>query len=188
MKKLIIILSIGIFSNSAYSQYGIPLSVTEDKELSKYVFNYINTYRDSIAQKPFIWTDFWYGSAKRWNDEISTTGKWGHNRGKAWEDFRGQEMIVAIPILSEEDNNYKFIADSALRQWLHSKYHVSGIVAPRQERVGDTATVQFGDTQLPGVLLCRYGAISVNILKYPNYKVAYIVFQLGYYSNKSSIY
>jgi hypothetical protein len=64
---------------------------------------------------------------------------------------------------------------------------VSGIIAPRQETVGDTGTVQFGDTQVSGVLLCKYGAISVNILKYPNYKIAYIVFQLGYYSNSSSI-
>ena len=187
MKKLIISSIFTLLSTGVYSQYGIPISVAEDKELSKYVFNRINTYRGTIQENPYIWTDFWYGSAKRWNDEISTTGKWGHNRGQAWTEFRGQEMIVAIPILSDEDDNYKFIADSALNQWLHSKYHVSGIIAPRQEHVGDTGTVQFGDAQISGVLLCRYGAISVNILKYPNYKVAYIVFQLGYYSNKSSI-
>ncbi|MFN5987219.1 MAG: aminotransferase class I/II-fold pyridoxal phosphate-dependent enzyme, partial [Chitinophagaceae bacterium] len=40
------------------------------------------------------WTEFWYGSAKKWNNEISINGNWGHNRGKEWEDFRGQEMIV----------------------------------------------------------------------------------------------
>jgi len=187
MKKTWISLAFTLISTVTYSQYGIPTSVTEDKELSKYVFNHINTYRGTIQEKPYIWTEFWYGSAKRWNNEISTTGKWGHNRGQAWTEFRGQEMIVAIPILSEEDNNYKFIADSALNQWLHSKYHVSGIIAPRQEKVGDTGTVQFGDSQVSGVLLCRYGAISVNILKYPNYKIAYIVFQLGYYVDKSSI-
>lgn len=187
MKKLIISSVFAILSTGAYTQSGTPISVTEDKELSKYVFNHINNYRSTLPEKPFIWTEFWYSSAKRWNNEVSKNGNWGHNRGKAWEDFRGQEMIVAVPILSESEDNYKYIAETALTKWLQSSYHVSGIVAPRQEKVGDTATVQFGDTQVTGVLLCRYGAISVNIIKYPNYKIAYIVFQLGYYQNSSAL-
>jgi hypothetical protein len=187
MKKLIISSIFTLLSTGVYSQYGIPTSVTEDKELSKYVFNHINTYRGTIQEKPYIWTDFWYNSAKRWNNEISTTGKWGHNRGQAWENFRGQEMIVAVPILSDAEDNYQYIAETAITKWLQSKYHVSGIIAPRQETVGDTGTVQFGDAQVSGVLLCKYGAISVNILKYPNYKIAYIVFQLGYYVDKSTL-
>jgi hypothetical protein len=187
MKKLIISSLFALLSASIYSQSRIPLSVTEDKELSKYVFNHINVYRSSLPQKPFIWTDFWYNSAKKWNNEISTTGVWEHNQGKEWENFKGQEMIVAVPIMSETEDNYKFIANTALTKWLQSKYHVSGIVAPRQERVGDTGTVQFGDINVSDVLLCKYGAISVNIIKYPNYKIAYIVFQLGYYENSSSL-
>ncbi len=187
MKRLIISSVFAILSTGAYTQSGTPISVTEDKELSKYVFNHINNYRSTLPEKPFIWTEFWYSSAKRWNNEVSKNGNWGHNRGKEWEDFRGQEMIVAVPILSESEDNYQYIAETALTKWLQSSYHVSGIVAPRQEKVGDTATVQFGDTQVTGVLLCKYGAISVNIIKYPNYKIAYIVFQLGYYLDKSSI-
>lgn len=187
MKKLIISSVFAILSTGAYTQPGTPISVTEDKELSKYVFNHINSYRATLPEKPFIWTEFWYGSAKKWNNEVSTTSTWGHNRGKEWENFKGQEMIVAVPILSEAEDNYKYIAETALTKWLQSKYHVSGIVAPRQETVGDTGTVQFGDAQVSGVLLCKYGAISVNILKYPNYKIAYIVFQLGYYVDKSTL-
>jgi len=187
MKRLIISLLFVVLSAGVGAQSGAPISVTEDKALSKYVFNYINNYRATLSQKPFIWTEFWYGSAKKWNDEVSNGGNWGHNRGKEWENFRGQEMIVAVPILSEAEDNYKYIAETALTKWLQSSYHVSGIVAPRQEKVGDTATVQFGDAQIPGVLLCKYGAISVNIIKYPNYKIAYIVFQLGYYQNSSSL-
>lgn len=187
MKRLLIFSIFTILSAGAQAQPNGSISVTEDKELSKYVFNHINSYRATLPQKPFIWTEFWYSSAKKWNNQISTTEPWGHNRGKGWEDFRGQEMIVAVPILSEAEDNYQYIAETALTKWLQSSYHVSGIVAPRQEKVGDTATVQFGDTQVNGVLLCRYGAISVNIIKYPNYKIAYIVFQLGYYGNSSSL-
>lgn len=187
MKRLVIFSIFTILSAGTQAQPNKPISVTEDKELSKYVFNHINSYRATLPQKPFIWTEFWYSSAKKWNNEVSNGGTWGHNRGKEWEDFRGQEMIVAVPILSESEDTYKYIAETALTKWLQSKYHVSGIVAPRQERVGDTATVQFGDAQVPGVLLCKYGAISVNIIKYPNYKIAYIVFQLGYYQNSSSL-
>jgi uncharacterized protein YkwD len=187
MKKVAFLFFTLIFSFLSSAQYEIPQSVTEDKELSKYIFNYINSYRDSIGVKPYVWTDFWYLSAKKWNDEVSNNGKWGHNRGPGWELFKGQEMIVAVPILSERDNNYKFIADSALQQWLHSKYHISGIISPRQEKIGDTATVQFGDNQVSGVLLCKYGAISVNILTYANYKIAYVIFHLGYYPNKSTL-
>lgn len=172
----------------SFSQYQIPLSVKEDKELSKYVFEYINNYRDSIGVKPFIWTDFWYYSAKKWNDEVSNTGKWGHRRGKDWEKVEGQELIVAVPIIESEDDNWKFIADSALTQWLHSKYHVGGITAPRMEKVGDTATLQFGDNMISGMELVKYGAISANILQYSNYKIVYIIFQLGYHPNKSTHY
>jgi uncharacterized protein YkwD len=187
MKKVAILLAFLTSSIFSFSQYAVPQNVKEDKELSKYVFNHINSYRDSIGVKPYIWTDFWYLSAKKWNDEVSTTGKWGHNRGPEWELFKGQEMIVAVPILSEKDNNYQFIADSALQQWLHSKYHISGIISPRQEKIGDTATVQFGDNQVSGVYLCKYGAISVNILTYANYKIAYVIFHLGYYPSKSEL-
>ena len=186
MKKITLAFFI-LISFFGTTQYSIPQSVKEDKELSKYVFNYINEYRDSIGVKPYLWTDFWYYSAKKWNDEVSNTGKWGHHRGPGWESFNGQEMIVAVPILSEKDNNYKFIADSALQQWLHSKYHISGIISPRQEKVGDTATIQFGDSQVSGVLLCKYGAISVNILTYDNYRIAYIIFHTGYYPNKNQL-
>ncbi len=187
MKFLIVSSLLVLLSVRSYAQSATPLSVTEDKQLSKYVFDHINSYRATLPQKPFIWTEFWYNSAKKWNNRVSTTESWGHNRGKEWEDFKGQEMIVAVPILSAAEDNYQHIAENALRKWLQSKYHVSGIVAPRQERVGDTGTVQFGDSKVSDVLLCKYGAISVNIIKYPNYKIAYIVFQLGYYQNSSSL-
>ena len=87
MKKLIISSVFAILSTGAYTQSGNPISVTEDKELSKYVFNHINNYRSTLPEKPFIWTEFWYSSAKRWNNEVSKNGNWGHNRGKEWEDF-----------------------------------------------------------------------------------------------------
>jgi hypothetical protein len=152
MKKTWISVALTIISTISYAQSGIPISITEDKALSKYVFNHINSYRETLPEKPFIWTEFWYGSAKKWNNEVSKNGNWGHNRGKDWEDFRGQEMIVAVPILSESEDNYKYIAETALTKWLQSKYHISGIVAPRQEKVGDTGTVQFGDALIPDVL------------------------------------
>jgi len=183
MKKLAFIFSI-LISFYSSSQYVIPQSVREDKELSKYIFNYINDYRNSIGVKSYIWTDFWYFSAKKWNDEVSFSGKWGHHRGPAWNSFNGQEMIVAVPILSEKDNNYKFIADSSLNQWLHSKYHVSGIIAPIQEKIGETATIQFGYMQVSDILQCKYAAISVNILTYTNYRIAYIIFHMGEYPSK----
>ena len=181
MKKLLLICILGLFATSATAQYEIPKSVTEDKALSKYVFSYINEYRETVSQKPYVWTDFWYLSAKRWNDEVSKTGTWGHNRGPAWENFHGEELIVAIPIISDEDFNYKFIADSALNCWLHSKWHHDGITAPLMEKLGDTSTQQFGDTQLSGVLLCKYGAISANVLQYENHKMVYIIFHKGFY-------
>jgi uncharacterized protein YkwD len=172
---------VSFYSNS---QNAIPQSIKEDKELSKYVFNYINQYRDSIGVKPYIWSEFWYNSAKKWNNEVSYTGKWGHNRGLEWSSFTGQEMIVAVPILSENDNNFKFIADSALNQWLHSEYHISGIVSPRQENIGDIASIHYGNIQVSDVLLCKYAAISVNILTYTNYHIAYIIFHMGHYPSK----
>jgi uncharacterized protein YkwD len=185
MKKLVVLL-FPFISFYSTSQYAIPLSVKEDKELSKYVFNYINQYRDSIGVKPYIWTDFWYTSAKKWNDEVSNTGKWGHNRGDAWKNFKGTELIVAVPLINEKDNNYKFIADSALNKWLHSPYHVGVIIANRQEKVGDTATMKWAnDITIESVLLSKYGAISSNILDYGTHKMVYIIFQLGQYSDNN---
>jgi hypothetical protein len=49
------------------------------------------------------------------------------------------------------------------------------------EKIGDTAIVQFGDNQISGALLCKYGAISVNILNYHTHKMVYIIFRTGYY-------
>jgi uncharacterized protein YkwD len=185
MKNLIILFSLIVFSIKA--QYKIPNSVKEDKELSKYIFNTVNSYRDSIGVKPYIWTDYWYYSAKKWNDEVSNTGKWGHNRGPEWENFKGTELIVAVPVIKNCDNNYKFIADSALNQWLHSPYHVGPIKAVRQEKIGDTAAMSWGsDLTINSVLLSKYGAISANILDYGTHKMIYIIFQLGQYSNSNT--
>jgi len=185
MRLLVILFSLVVFQLKG--QYKIPNNVTEDKELSKYIFNTINEYRDSIGVKPYIWTDYWYFSAKKWNDEVSYNGKWGHNRGFGWENFKGTELIVAVPVISDKDNNYKFIADSALNKWLHSPYHVGVIIANRQEKIGDTASLPWGsDITIESVLLSRYGAISSNILDYGTHKMVYIVFQLGQYSDSNT--
>ena len=184
MKTLIVFI---LFVFQLRAQYKIPSNVTEDKELSKYIFNTINKYRDSIGIKPYIWTDYWYFSAKRWNDEVSYNGKWGHNTGPKWENFKGTELIVAVPIISNENNNHKFIADSALNQWLHSPYHAGVIKAIRQEKIGDTAPMSWGNgITIESVLLSKYGAISSNVLDYGNHKMIYIILQLGQYSDSNT--
>jgi hypothetical protein len=187
MKKVWLVLTLSLASTIAYSQYKIPLSVTEDRDLSKYIFDYVNQYRATIQEKPYIWTDFWYNSAKKWNDYTAYNGKWGHNRGPGWENWHGVELIVAVPIINSSDNNYKFIADSALQQWLHSPYHKSGIECPLMEKLGDRSPQQFGSASLSNVFLTKYGAISANILDYGTYKQIRIIFQTGFYPNSAEM-
>jgi hypothetical protein len=189
--KLITLLVFALVSFCSISQeqyHPRPKSVTEDKELSKYIFNYINDYRvNSVGVKPFVWTDFWYKSAKKWNDYTSYNGKWGHNRGPEWENCYGTELIVAVLIAKDSDNNYKFIADSALQQWLHSTSHRSGIECPLMEKLGDRSAQQFGNDHLSSVFLTKYGAISANVLDFGDHKKVYIIFQTGFYSNSSDM-
>lgn len=188
MKKLLFFLLPFISIAQVEYSHPIPISFTEDKELSKYIFNYINSYRDSIGVKPYIWTEFWYRSAKKWNDYCATNGKWGHNRGPEWTDWNGEELIVAVPVLPGDEGNFKVIADSAVRRWLNSPWHNCGIVCPRMEKFGDTSSQQFGSHTLDKVFLCRYAAISANVLQFEDHQIVYIVYQKGFYEDSAKMY
>ena len=175
MKKLIIVFS--LIAGSVVGQHDFtPSRVEEDKALSKYVFDYINTYRDSINQKPYIWSEAWYDKSKEWCDYLSVNDEWRHSDGDPCMGFF--ELIVAVTLIDEENDNYKFIADSALRQWLSSNTHKGLIRAPRGEFVNDIGTVWYG-TKYRDAMLVKYGAISANVLYIDNWKQIKIVFQLA---------
>ena len=175
MKKLITVFS--LIAGSVVGQHDFtPSRVEEDKALSKYVFDYINTYRDSINQKPYIWSEAWYDKSKEWCDHLSVNDEWRHSDEFPCIGF--QELIVAVTLIDEENDNYKFIADSALRQWLSSDYHRSAILSPRGENIGDISNQQYGNRNYD-IFTVKYGAISANVLYIDNWKQIKIVFQLA---------
>ena len=90
MKEFVFLLALGLINFNSFSQstisssdlihIGVASSYSENKELSQYVFNYFNDYRNSIGLADFVWNDVAYTSAKTWNIFLAKNNVYGHSR------------------------------------------------------------------------------------------------------------
>jgi uncharacterized protein YkwD len=177
MKKLLISLVAILISLISFSQtqFIIPDSITQDLELSKYVFNQVNIYRETLYVKPYIWSDSMYKTSNNWNLVLANRGIWEHSNSN-----KVQELLTAVPIVSNNEFTHEFISDYAINSWVMSKsLHGHLLKLQIAQKQDDTGVIyNCNGVNINGVQLANMGAISAIILHYPNYKIIYIVLQL----------
>ena len=118
--------------SSSLIHIGNAVSYSENKELSKYVFDYFNTYRNSIGLDNFVWNDAAYESAKSWNNILAKHNLYGHSASPVDQNLYKYVAsydyeIINGTITNESyiatSNQKKYIADSLLQSFLRSPYH-----------------------------------------------------------------
>jgi hypothetical protein len=178
MKKLALLFGLVAFSVNAQIKVGKCQSYYADKQLAKQIFDSINAYRKSLGQEPYVWEENYYVTAKKQNDYLADNGLWGHRIN----NVPGTELIVAVNNLRVPINSdmYSMLADSCLRQWKHSEFHHETLKTPILSKSQTSSTITVNNVNL-NVLLCKYGAISVNVLDYGNVKHISCILHLGYY-------
>jgi hypothetical protein len=174
MKYLFFILVfIFILPTSAQTILSKSISSYEDESMAKAVFNEVNAHRTSIGQAPFIWSDKWYASSSNWNSELSKRSIYAHSG----DTKVTLELIVGVTLV-DGTIDYSMIADSCVKQWIHSPFHKGGLESPIYTDKRKTSQVPFGDLMLEAKLV-RYGAISATVHDKGTYKIVVCVLQLG---------
>ena len=199
MKKLIILFS--LISSISYSQTTssytkkvirsgrLPstskvIAYKENKDLALVIANRLNQFRRSINRKDFIWSEYWYNSALKWNNYLADNSVWGHRTTQFAKENHcenSHELIVGVTLLDVQDINldtklYEFIADSCIQRWRHSDLHNEAITAPirTKNRITDPSC-------LNGMMqLTNHMGISVNVTKHDGYVIVMCVMHLGY--------
>lgn len=189
MKKLIVFVLMFISSFSiSQIKVGKCQSFYEDRELGKLLFNRVNEYRLTLNQSPYVWTEHWYNTSLKWNNYLAQNGLWGHRNGPEWDGTGGSELIVAITLINRTNINkedYKFIVDSCLNQWIHSPMHHGMVKAPIKTKTKDSEKIDLTGDDIPdlSVVLVKFGGISTNVLKNKTNIIVQFIFHLGYYEN-----
>ena len=171
MKKFVFVLALRLINFNSFSQtmisspdllhIGDASSYSENKELSQYVFNYFNDYRNSIGLADFVWNDAAYTSAKTWNIFLAKNNVYGHSRNMYECDYEIiNGTITNESYLGNEFQN-KIIADSMLRSALSSPYHepvLCSEVKTAEQTYSKIKKYVFGGAFLK---LAKYAAVSV---------------------------
>lgn len=192
MKRLLVILGFLSFSLHAQIFVGKCLSYHEDKQLAKLLFDYVNTYRNSLGESSYIWEENYYVTAKKQNDFLCANGMWGHRKESLYDrPLIGTELIVSVTLYKDKfsPNIYNMIVDSCLRRWIHSDWHHEVLKAPLLSLNKTNHTIYITEPErniydVPlNIILSKFGAISVNVLDYGTYKMVDCIFQLGFYKD-----
>jgi hypothetical protein len=172
--KTILIAFFTLVSISCFSQVSIdpPISYKENLELSKFLFNSFNSYRNSINRGSWGWSDSVYFHASSWNLKMARSGLWGHSDDK----YPNYEVIVSVNLEPDQEINYKFIADSCISQILHSSYHRGGFTAPVRTKTLKYSNTEWGPLTLSRSLSDKI-AVSAYILDYGHYKRVSVIMQ-----------
>ncbi len=181
MKKLIIIFSLCI--SSIHSQTvtrkfgGVPTgdhkSYRVDKELSIYLFDYINKYRDSIGEGAFEWSETLYQDALDWNLELVRLKKYGHRTTLFNE---GLEIINAYSIRKHETVTKDMVCKYIVDTWLASKHHYQSIIC--EKRIHDTnpeISKKYKYLDVIPVSLMKYSGMSVVVKDMGHYYVYQVI-------------
>ena len=170
MKKLTFVLALGLINFNSFSQSAIPSdlihignasSYSENKELSQYVFNYFNDYRNSIGLADFDWNDAAYTSAKTWNIFLAKNNVYGHSRNMYECDYEIINGTITNESYLGNESQNKIIADSMLRSFLSSPYHepvLCSEVKTAEQTYSKIKKYVFGGAFLK---LAKYAAVSV---------------------------
>jgi hypothetical protein len=176
MKKLTFVLALGLINFNSFSQSTIPSdlihignasSYSENKELSQYVFNYFNDYRNSIGLGDFVWNDAAYTSAKTWNIFLAKNNVYGHSRSICdYEIING--TITNESYLGNESQN-KIIADSMLRSFLSSPYHEPVLCSEVKTAEQTYSKIKKYVFAAEFIKLAKYAAVSVVVKNMDGY-------------------
>ena len=100
--------------------------------------------------------------------------------------MNGAELICGVTLpktFKIEQSTFQYIADSCLNQWIHSPMHHGMLLSPIRTVKQTSCPLDLdGDGKLESfnILLCSYGAISVNINEYATSYIVQIIFHLGF--------
>lgn len=168
MKRLVLVFL--LISNVGYVQIRVDKcnSFLEDKQLAKQLFDRVNLYRNSLGEASYTWNETCYESAKQHNDYLAANGLWGHTNQPVQT-----ELIVAVNNIRQSQQSItpdvqQMIIDSCIQQWIHSEWHHKTMIAPLATKTKTTHSISISGINLD-IMLSKYGAISVNILRYANY-------------------
>lgn len=194
MKRLVLVLLLysvnsisQTTSSSSLIHIGSAVSYSENKELSKYVFDYFNSYRKSIGLDNFVWNDKAYESANNWNVILAKHDLYGHSG-----DLKDQNLyhysssndyeIINGTITNESysGNNLQkqIIADSMLQSFLRSPWHepvLCSEVKTAQQSISKIKKNAWGGAYMK---LAKYAALSVIVKNMGDYTQYILIMHL----------
>jgi len=195
MKRLVLLLSlysINIISQTTTSSssliyIGSAVSYSENKELSKYIFDYFNTYRNSIGLDNFVWNDKAYESANNWNIILANHDLYGHSGDSKDRNLYHYSSSYHYEIINGTITNESYsgnslqkqiIADSMLRSFLRSPWHepvLCSEVKTPQQSISPTKKNVYGGAYMK---LAKYAAVSVIVKNMGHYTQYILIMQL----------
>jgi hypothetical protein len=93
-----------------------------NKELSKYMFNYFNTYRDSLKLGKWKWNDSIYNVVKDYSKYAIDTA-WKHSSGTINGEYFAFELMTADIFSVKDINNFEKFSKQCLNNFLNSCNH-----------------------------------------------------------------
>ena len=93
-----------------------------NKELSKYMFNYFNTYRDSLKLGKWKWNDSIYDVVKDYSKYAIDTA-WKHSSGTINGEYFAFELMTADIFSIKDINNFEKFSKQCLNNFLNSCNH-----------------------------------------------------------------
>jgi hypothetical protein len=188
MKKLVLLFVLIKFNSFSQLVYmGNAISHSENKELSQFVFNYFNDYRNSIGLADFVWNDVAYTSAKTWNSILAKNNLYGHSGDISDQTLYNYSSsndyeIINGTITNESYSGTEFqnriIADSMLQKFLKSPYHepvLCSEVKTAEQSYSKIKKNVYGGGFLQ---LAKYAAVSVVVKNMGDYTQYILIMHL----------
>lgn len=187
MKKLLLLFILIKFYSFSQVYIGDAISYSENKELSQFVFNYFNDYRNSIGLADFVWDDAAYTSAKTWNIILAKNNIYGHSgrdncqtlykysSSVDYEIING--TITHNPYLGTEFQN-RIIADSMLQTFLKSPYHEPVLCSEVKTAGQSYSKIKKNVYGGQFLRLAKYAAVSVVVKNMGHYTQYILIMHL----------
>ena len=182
MKKLallFVLISFDSFSQTSSSNLvyiGNAVSYSENKELSQYVFNYFNDYRNSIGLDDFVWNETIYQSATKWNVILAKNNLYGHSAsaGTLYNYSSTNDYEIINGTITNESynatiNQKQCIADSMLRSFLRSPYHEPVLCSEVKTKTQEYSKIKKDVWGGQYLKLAKYAAVSVVVKNMGHY-------------------
>jgi hypothetical protein len=135
LSSTILFLLITLFSYSQNKEYYDHVKETLfegakskdfNKDLSKYMFNYFNTYRDSLKLGKWKWNDSLYDVVKNYS-AYAIDSAWKHSSGTG--KYFAFELMTADIFSIKDINNFEKFSKQCLNNFLNSCNHKGFILS-----------------------------------------------------------